>query len=123
MIIYVHLDDALKVIRRFGFHLKDAGLLSSALARPATSLYDRDVYPTLSLKAAALLESCIRNHALLDGNKRTGWVLMQLFLWLNDQQLILTEDVAFELVVGMAAGSTSLEQADRIIAGHIAPLA
>jgi death on curing protein len=63
--------------------IRDVGLLESALARPQASAFGVDAYPSLHGKAAALLESLVRNHALVDGNKRLAWVAMRLFLIVN----------------------------------------
>ncbi|RKW99066.1 hypothetical protein D9C01_13275, partial [Corynebacterium diphtheriae] len=68
---------------RLGFHVRDAGLLESALARPATVAYGREVYASFPSKATAFLESLTRNRGLLDGNKRTAWVALQHFVRLN----------------------------------------
>lgn len=63
---------------------RDAGLLQSALARPQATVLGRDGYPTICLKAAALMQSLARNHGLVDGNKRLAWTSTILFLALND---------------------------------------
>jgi death-on-curing protein len=65
-------------------HVRDMGLLSSALARPATVAFGVEAYEDLWTKASALLQSIALNHALLDGNKRLAWVAMRVFLDLND---------------------------------------
>lgn len=70
---YLEIGDELQVIDRYGFHIRDIGLLASALARPATTVTGTEAYPQLALKAAALLESVARFHPLIDGNKRTAW--------------------------------------------------
>ncbi len=113
---FLTLDDALRVVSRLGFHLRDAGLLASAIARPATTVFGREVYPTLELKAAALLESIVRHHPFIDGNKRSGWVLTMTFLWMNGVQSDMPSDDAFELVVGVAEGTIDLEPAAAAIA-------
>ena len=118
---YVSLDDALRVIDRYGFHLRDAGLLASALARPAASMRGEDVYPSLDRKAAALLESLVRDHPLLDGNKRTAWTIVVVFLWLNGWQHDFMADEAFALIVGVAEGVLGLDDAERRIAAHRIP--
>ena len=51
----------------------DVGLLESALGRPRATVFGDDAYPDLHTKAAALLHSLARNHALVDGNKRLAW--------------------------------------------------
>ncbi|TQJ30292.1 type II toxin-antitoxin system death-on-curing family toxin [Microbacterium sp. SLBN-146] len=115
---YLTLDDALHVTSVFGFHVRDAGLLSSALARPAASMFGDEAYPTIDGKAAALLESLLRNHALVDGNKRTGWTLMVAFLWINGGVHEFDTDGAFDLIVGIAEGRIDLETTAAAIAAH-----
>lgn len=62
----------------------DFGLLDSAVARPQSTVYGVDAYPDLYTKAAALLQSLARNHALVvDGNKRTAWAAAWTFLHIN----------------------------------------
>jgi death-on-curing protein len=115
------LDDALHVVERYGFHVRDAGLLASALARPAASMLGEDAYPSLDRKAAALLESLVRDHSLLDGNRRTAWTVVVVFLWINGWQHDFTADEAFALVVGAAEGALGLDDVERRIAAHRVP--
>ena len=84
--------------------VRDYGLLESALARPQASVFGGDAYPHLHQKAAALLHSLVRNHALVDGNTRLGWVAVRLFYIVNDRDLRADHDDAFALVMGIAAG-------------------
>ncbi|MFT4230977.1 MAG: type II toxin-antitoxin system death-on-curing family toxin [Microbacterium sp.] len=118
---FLTLDDALQITRRLGFHIRDAGLLASALARPATTLFGEDAYPSIALKAAALLESVVRNHPFVDGNKRSGWTLCVTFLWLNGLRHDMTTDEGFDLVIGIAQGRIELERAAAVLASHLAP--
>ena len=117
---YLTLDDALQITRRLGFHVRDVGLLASALARPAASMLGTDAYAALELKAAALLESMLRNHPLIDGNKRTGWSAMVAFLWINGFRHDFDTHAAFALVVGVADGRIDLDSAAQSIRAHIA---
>ncbi|WP_427007978.1 type II toxin-antitoxin system death-on-curing family toxin [Pseudarthrobacter sp. H2] len=116
---YLEIEDALQVLDRYGFHIRDIGLLASALARPATTVMGVEAYPQLSMKAAALMESVARFHPLIDGNKRTAWTLMVLMLWINGYRHDFTTHAAFDLVVGVAAGYVSLEDSAGIIASHL----
>src|ERR1700691_2458545 len=71
--IYPSLPELLRIAERVlgpDVKARDLGLLEAALARPQTSAFGADAYPTLDEKAAALLHSLARNHALIDGNKR-----------------------------------------------------
>ncbi|MFD5285489.1 type II toxin-antitoxin system death-on-curing family toxin [Streptomyces rubrogriseus] len=63
--------------------VRGADLLVSAIERPRTNVFGAELYPTLHEKAAALLHSLVRNHALIDGNKHTAWLAMRVFLWFN----------------------------------------
>jgi death-on-curing protein len=104
---YLSLDDLLAAaLASLGRtpEVRDYGLLESALARPQTTVFGADAYPGIHEKAAALLHSLVRNHALVDGNKRLGWVAVRLFYVLNDLELRADHDDAFAFVMGVAAG-------------------
>ncbi|YCK79646.1 type II toxin-antitoxin system death-on-curing family toxin (plasmid) [Arthrobacter sp. D3-18] len=121
MTAYLDIEDALQVVDRYGFHIRDVGLLASALARPATTVMGAEAYPDLALKAAALLESVARFHPIIDGNKRTAWTLMALLLWVNGYRHDFTTDEGFELVVGVAAGAIELRDSAGKISRHLVP--
>ena len=84
--------------------IRDLGLLESAAARPRASAFGADAYPDLDSKAAALLHSLARNHALIDGNKRLALGALIAFYGINGRQLTLTNDAAYDLVMQVAAG-------------------
>lgn len=84
--------------------LRDAGLLESAVHRPSASMFGQEAYTDLFGKAAALLQSLLINHPLVDGNKRTAWVSCVVFLALNDVQLRPDIDAAEQLVIAVASG-------------------
>lgn len=84
--------------------VRDAGLLESAAARPQTSVFGDDAYPTLEDKAAALVHSIARNHALVDGNKRLALAGLIAFLGVNGRRLTLTNDEAYDLIIAIATG-------------------
>ena len=83
---------------------RDYGLLEAAVARPRATVFEKDAYPDLDSKAAALLHSVARNHALIDGNKRLALTSVIAFYGLNGRRLTLTNDAAYELVMAVAAG-------------------
>ena len=106
---YLDLDDVLEIAREAigrDVEVGDYGLLESALARPRASVFGEDAYPDLHLKAAALLHSLARNHALVDGNKRLAWTACLTFLAINGQWISAPEDERFDLVIQVAAGVT-----------------
>ena len=105
--IYLTLPELLHVAERVlgaEFGVRDHGLLESALARPRTTVFGEDAYATVELKAAALLHSVARNHALVDGNKRLALAAALAFLGMNGYRLTFTNDEAYELVMAVAAG-------------------
>lgn len=85
--------------------VRDLGLLDSAAHRPRTSVLGEDAYPGVFEKAAVLLRSIVRNHPLVDGNKRLGWMSAFVFLGLNGHDLDAPEDDAYDLVIGVATGA------------------
>lgn len=87
--------------------VRDYGLLESALARSRSTVFGQDAYPDLWTKAAALMESLGRNHALFDGNKRLAWTAAWTFLGLNGRPLAEDFDVddAEEFVHAVVTGS------------------
>ena len=102
---YLDLEDLLVLTRLLGAGpVRDPGLLESAAARPRTSLFGEDAYPTLELKAAALLHSLCGNHALVDGNKRLSLLATVTFIRANGGRFRLTNDEAFDLVMAVAEG-------------------
>lgn len=121
MTVFLELDEALALVSRMGFHVRDAGLLGSALARPGTTVMGQPAYPTLPLQAAALLESATRNHPLIDGNKRTAWVLVVVFLAMNGAEHDMGPDQVFDLVVGVAEGSIELDKSAETLGAHLKP--
>lgn len=104
---YLTLDDVLRFApSALGEQpvVRDFGLLEAALARPATVVLGQEAYPTLPLKAAALLQSLCGNHALVDGNKRLAWAATAVFLVVNGRPPRVDQDAAFDLVMAVASG-------------------
>lgn len=115
--IYLTLPELLHVAERTlgaDFIVRDYGLLEAALARPQATAFGKDAYPALDGKAAALLHSLARNHALIDGNKRLALAGLIAFYGLNGRRLTLTNEAAYDLVIAVAAGQ--LDPADDIAA-------
>ncbi|MEU0806286.1 type II toxin-antitoxin system death-on-curing family toxin [Streptomyces sp. NPDC005970] len=91
---YLTLPELLNLAERLGeSDVRDYGLLESALARPQASVFGQDAYPDVWQKAAALMESLARNHALVDGNKRLSWYATWVFLHVNGHPLSADFDV------------------------------
>ncbi|HEX9765454.1 MAG TPA: type II toxin-antitoxin system death-on-curing family toxin [Nitriliruptorales bacterium] len=108
---YLDLDDLLGFVRALATGpVRDLGLLDAACARPRSTVFGQDAYPKLEHKAAALLHSLVGNHALVDGNKRLGWLATAVFLDLNGNAPGLTDDEAFDLVMSVAAGTLEVDE-------------
>lgn len=99
-----------KLIEEFGGStgVRDINLLESALARPFSGFGDVEFYPTPAQKAAALVESVVVNHPFIDGNKRTGYVLMRLMLMLYGKDIDATQTEKYDFVIKIASGIISL---------------
>ena len=95
--------------------VRDLGLLSSAAARPQSGFGDFEAYPTLPDKAAALIHSLLGNHALVDGNKRLGWVARVVFCDLNGLWIEAPDDEAYDLVIAVVEGRLDVPE----IADHL----
>lgn len=105
--IYLELEDLLRVVERVlgdARVVRDPGLLESALARPRARAFGADAYGGIHEKAGALLHSLVRNHALIDGNKRLGLAATIVFLGMNGRRLTCSNDEAYDLVMRVAAG-------------------
>lgn len=109
-VVYLTLDDLLTFTRLLGAGpVRDIGLLDSAAARARSTVYGQDAYPTISLKAAALIHSICRNHALVDGNRRLALLAGVVFVRANGMRTDLSQDEGFELIMGVAEGSAEVE--------------
>ena len=111
MTIYLTLVELLTIVDEYGLQqVRDVGLLDSAAHRPQTSVFGDDAYPTLDEKVAVLLESIVRNHPLIDGNKRLGWLAAYVFYGRNGVVLDAPHDEAYDLVIGVATGTLAYRE-------------
>jgi death-on-curing protein len=121
---YLELDDLIDLARRLLGDpppIRDVGLLGSAAARPQATAFGHDAYPGIVTKAAALLQSIVNNHALVDGNKRLGWLATAVFLELNGfEAASISNDDVYDLVLWVASTSPSLEEIDTRLARLLA---
>ena len=85
--------------------LRDEGLLESAVYRPQASFGGQEFYPDVFHKASAMGHSIIRNHPFIDGNKRTGFETMRLFLRINGYDVRAAEEKKFKFAMGIAEGN------------------
>ena len=110
---FLSLEDLLDIVTalRIG-PVRDLGLLNAAALRPQTTLMGQDAYPSTAAKAAALLESLTKSHALIDGNERLAWASCSVFFSLNALEIseTVSDDDVYDLVVAVASSRVTLEQ-------------
>jgi death on curing protein len=110
---FLDLDDVLELAKKLLGDpppVRDVGMLGSAVARPQTTVFGEDAYPDLWMKAAALLQSIVNNHALVDGNKRLGWLSTAVFLDINGVNIAAaTNDDVFDFVIAVASEHHDLD--------------
>ena len=116
MTSYLSLEDLLTLAGDLGVGpVRDLGLLGAAAHRPQVELYGEQAYRDLDTKAAVLLESVVRNHALVDGNMRLGWLATVVFYGLNDVTLDAPDDDAYELVMAVGRSEPTVEAVARAL--------
>ena len=111
---FLDTDDLIELARRLlgdPAPVRDVGLLASAAARPQANAFGTDAYPDIWTKAAALLQSVVNNHALIDGNKRLGWLATAVFLELNGASVTAAHNHdVYELVMRVAEEEVPVEE-------------
>jgi death-on-curing protein len=97
------------LIQQFGGSLgiRDTSSLASALSRPFQTFEGNELYPTAVQKAASLIESILVNHPFIDGNKRTGYVLMRLLLIEQGYDIKATQEEKYNFVIRIASGKSN----------------
>lgn len=100
------------LIERFGGSngVRDKELLDSALNRPFQTFDGQELYPTPTEKAAAILESIVKNHPFVDGNKRTGYVLSRLLLMNGQLDIYAEQEQKYRFVISISTGKLSFDQ-------------
>jgi death-on-curing protein len=118
---YLSVDDLLEIAAGIIDELavRDAGLLAAAAGRPQVTVFGDDAYPTMEDKAAALLHSLVRNHALVDGNKRLAWAATRVFCLLNGRDLAYAVDEAEALMLAAAAGGLDVPDIATWLRNHL----
>ena len=108
------------LIDRFGGSdgVRDLNSLESALARPFQRFEAEELYPTIILKAAALLESLLINHPFIDGNKRVGYTLLRVFLLSNGLDIGASQNDKYEFIIDVASGKRDFESIVEWLAAH-----
>ena len=98
--------------------IRNIGLLESAVARPQSSFAGKNFYPDVFSKAAVIGHSIIRNHPFVDGNKRTGYMAMRLFLNVNGYDLKAPLKEKYKFVMEIAQGMKEEESIAQWLKKH-----
>nr|WP_264901225.1 type II toxin-antitoxin system death-on-curing family toxin [Sediminibacterium sp. TEGAF015] len=98
--------------------IRDKDFLNSALARPFQTFDGKELCPTPLDKAASLIESILINHPFVDGNKRTGYVLMRLLLLQNKLDIVASQEEKYSFVMDIASGYSNFETIVKWLANH-----
>ena len=98
--------------------VRDYNLLDSALENPFQSFGGEELYPTIQAKAARLGYGLIKNHCMIDGNKRIGTHAMLVFLALNGIELKYTQKELYETILDIAAGKIGYEDLLQWVLNH-----
>ena len=99
--------------------LRDLGLLESAVERPRASFGGQDSYPTIFDKAAALIHSLLRNHAFVDGNKRTSMFSVMTFLELNGYKFEARQKEVVVYALRIENDKLSVEEISKWLKEHV----
>ena len=112
------------LIDRFGgsHGIRDLNALESAITRPFMTFDQKELYPSQTEKAAALIVSLIANHPFLDGNKRIGYVIMRYFLLRHGFDISASQSEKFEFVINIAQGQLHFEQINNWISDKLRKL-
>ena len=101
-----------------GDGIRDDGMLDSALANPFQSFGDEELYPSVQAKAAQLCFGIVKNHPMVDGNKRLGTHVMLVFLALNGYELSYTQKELSDTILDLASGKIGAEDILQWIISH-----
>lgn len=93
-----------------GIGIRDLNMLLSASGRPQATSDEKELYPDLFSKAAALMDSSVRNHPFVDGNKRTAVAATALFLRVNGYRLVVENDEMVRFTLACAQSQRSLDE-------------
>ena len=110
------LEDILKLhelsIERFGgsHGIREPGLLESAISRPFQTFDGNELYPSVIQKSSALVESLVKNHPFVDGNKRTGAIALVAFLEEEGFSFLADEESFYNLIISISTGERSFDE-------------
>ncbi|MBD2681574.1 type II toxin-antitoxin system death-on-curing family toxin [Nostoc paludosum FACHB-159] len=115
--IAIH-DDLIETFEG-SFGIRDIGLLESALSQPKATFFGEFLHSTIAEQAAAYLYHIAKNHAFIDGNKRTSVGVMEAFLRVNGYNLDLSDDELYELALKVSTDELEKTDVANIIESHL----
>lgn len=121
---YLSVEEVLAIHERSingygGSHgVRDLGLIESAVARPQASFDNQDLYEDIFDKASALLQSLLKNHPFVDGNKRTALTSAMAFLEENGWELENDHHEEVEFAVAVDNQHLSVEEISKWLKEH-----
>jgi death-on-curing protein len=89
--------------------IRDLNALKAAIQRPYSTFDGKDLYPTIYDKAAALVESLVKNHAFIDGNKRIGYVMLRFFLMESEYDLSASQTDRYNFIIEISKGNLDFD--------------
>ena len=98
--------------------VRDENMLISALETPFQSYEGQELYPSIQAKAARLCYGLVKNHAMIDGNKRIGVHVMLVFLALNGVELQYTQKELYSIILELASSKIEYEELLKWIIEH-----
>ena len=98
--------------------IRDEGLLTSVLVSPFQLFGGEELYPSVQAKAAQLCFVIVKNHPMVDGNKRLGTHVMLVFLALNGYELSYTQKELSDTILDLASGNIEAEDIRKWIISH-----
>lgn len=98
--------------------VRDEGMLESALYNPFQSFGGEELYPSIQAKAVQLCYGLVKNHAMVDGNKRIGTHVMLVFLALNGYELTYSQQELSDTILALASGKIGARELLQWIIRH-----
>ncbi|HEY9803549.1 MAG TPA: type II toxin-antitoxin system death-on-curing family toxin [Leptolyngbyaceae cyanobacterium] len=128
MISYLLLVEVIELHRQIinqsggALGIRDLGALESALAQPRMTFGGVELYPTIIDKASAIGFSLVMNHPFIDGNKRIGHAVMEVFLVLNGLEINASTDEQELIILSLASGQLEREAFTQWLRNHVKPI-
>ncbi|MEK7101451.1 MAG: type II toxin-antitoxin system death-on-curing family toxin [Patescibacteria group bacterium] len=109
-----------RAIQKYGGSsgIRDTGMLQSAIYRPFATFDGQDLYPDIYLKAGALIQSIVKNHPFIDGNKRTAFITTYNFLALNGIKITTGKREIVKFMVSVANKNLSVDEISSWLKSH-----